>query len=329
MKTAEYVSPSHPDKVCDQISDAILDEALKQDKNSRVAVEVMGGHGKIKITGEVTTKASLSYEQIAKDVYEDCGYESEIDVEVNITSQSEEIKRGVDEGGAGDQGIMIGYACNENKFKIPQEYLLARDLIKFIYESKKVDAKSQITVSGDKVDFIVVSAADFESDNLRKIVNSWISQDKPFIEKMNFKNCKIIPNPAGDWSMSGFDADAGLTGRKIVVDSYGPRVPVGGGAFSGKDATKVDRSGAYMARKIALNYLKNREAQEVLVKLGYVIGMSEPVMKEVVIDKKKEEIEGFNLKPNNIIQDLELRSPIYGDLARWGHFGRKDVNWEN
>jgi len=328
MKTAEYVSPSHPDKVCDQISDSILDEALKQDKNSRVAIEVMGGHGKIKITGEVNTEATLYHKRIAEKVYKDCGYDDEIDIEVNIAPQSKEIKNGVDHGGAGDQGIMVGYACNENKFKIPQEYLLARDLLKFIYKFKKVDAKSQITISKNRVDNIVLSAADIKADCLWQMVNEWISQNKPFIERMNFKSCKIIPNPAGDWSVSGFRADTGLTGRKIVVDSYGPRVPVGGGAFSGKDATKVDRSGAYIARKIAIDYLKKRKAKEVFVKLGYVIGKTEPVMKEVVVDGKGEEITGFNLKPEDIIQDLELKKPIYKDLARWGHFGRDRLCWE-
>ncbi len=329
MKTAEYVSPSHPDKICDQISDSILDEALRQDKSSRVAVEVMGGHGKIKITGEITTEANLNYEDIAKRVYKDYGYEDKVDVEVNVTSQSAEIKSGVDSGGAGDQGIMIGYACNENRFKIPQEHLIARSLIEFVYKNKRVDAKSQVTISGDRVNCIVVSAADIDTDSLKEMVNTWKRIDEPFIKRMNFEDCEIITNPAGDWSMSGFEADTGLTGRKVVVDSYGPRAPVGGGAFSGKDGTKVDRSGAYMARKIALSYLEDREAREVLVKLGYVIGKSEPIMKRVLIDGEEEEIIGFDLKPEDIIKNLGLEKPIYNDLARWGHFGRNGFSWEN
>ncbi len=328
IKTAEYVSPSHPDKVCDQISDKILDECLKGHKKSRVAVEVMGGHGKIQIMGEITTKADLDYKKIAEEVYVSCGYEKGIDIEVNIKAQSREISKGVDSGGAGDQGIMIGYACNENEFKIPEEHLLARDLIEFIYEFKKTDAKTQVTVSGESVGVIVISAAGILKEDLEDLTYSWIDSDKPFVERMNFKNVEVMANPAGNWSMSGFEADTGLTGRKIVVDSYGPRVPVGGGCFSGKDPTKVDRSGAYMARKIALDYLNSFEGKEVIVKLGYVIGMREPVMKIAAVDGRVLNIEGYDLTPRGIIKNLSLKRPIFEDLARNGHFGRKGLFWE-
>lgn len=328
MRTAEYVTPSHPDKVCDQISDAILDECLKQDKNSRVAVEAMGGHGKLKLTGEITTGASVDYKKIAKKVYEDCGYDDTIDVETNISKQSQEISQGVDVGGAGDQGIMIGYACSDNALKIPQEYALSRDLAFFIYDKYKVDGKTQVTMSGESVACIVASFAEIESSKLEELIEEWIKSENKLFSKEDFKDCEIICNPAGDWSMCGFEADAGLTGRKIVVDSYGPRVPVGGGAFSGKDATKVDRSGAYMARKVALNYLNKFDADQVMVKLGYAIGKPQPVMKVAYVDNKVIEIDNFDLTPENIIKSLKLTESKFKDLARYGHFGRMNLEWE-
>ena len=328
IRTAEYVTPSHPDKVCDQISDAVLDACLKEDKNSRVAVETMGGHGKIKITGEITTGANPDYLKIAKEVYKDCGYEDEPDVEVNISEQSQEISQGVDTGGAGDQGIMVGYACDENKLKLPQEYALARDLAFFLYEKYKVDGKTQITMKGKSADLLVASFSTLTKKKLEDLILEWIESDQELLEDIDFSDCEIICNPAGDWEMSGFEADAGLTGRKIVVDSYGPRVPVGGGAFSGKDATKVDRSGAYMARKVALSYLDKFNASEVTVKLGYAIGKSEPVMKVAYVDGKIVEIDDFDLTPGNIIKSLKLTEPKYRDLARKGHFGRSNLEWE-
>ncbi len=326
IRTAEFVTPSHPDKVCDQISDAILDECLKKDKNSRVAVEVMGGHGEIKIMGEVTTKAKVDYEGCAQRIYSQCGYDQKISVEVNISKQSPEISQGVDTGGAGDQGIMVGYACRENSEFIPQEHFLAKSLCKFLYEKHKKDGKTQVTINENKVDLVVVSMADLKKEEIEKMVKLWISEND---FNVNFEGCNIIINPAGDWAMSGFDADAGLTGRKIVVDSYGPRVPVGGGCFSGKDPTKVDRSAAYMARKVALDYLKKNGADEALVRLAYAIGKREPVMKIVELDGKTERIEGYDLTPRGIIESLDLKRPIYQNLSGMGHFGRKDLPWEN
>lgn len=328
IRTAEYVTPSHPDKVCDQISDAILDACLREDKNSRVAVETMGGHGKLKITGEITTGADPDYKKIAEEVYRNCGYEDDLDIEVNISKQSQEISQGVDTGGAGDQGIMVGYACDENHLKIPQEYALARDLAFFLYDKFKVDGKTQLTMNGNSTQLLLASFSELKSERLKELILNWIESDSELLKKVDFKDCEIICNPAGDWEMSGFEADAGLTGRKIVVDSYGPRVPVGGGAFSGKDATKVDRSGAYMARKVALEYLNKFNASEVTVKLGYAIGKAQPVMKIADVDGKVVEIDDFDLTPENIIKSLELAEPGYLDLARHGHFGRSNLRWE-
>ena len=325
IRTSEFVTPSHPDKVCDQIADSILDECLKQDKNSRVAVEVMGGHGKLNITGEITTTAKVNYEKKALKVCKENGY-GKVAVEVNISKQSPEISKGITEGGAGDQGIMIGYACRENKSFIPQEHYLARDLSRLLYERHKKDGKTQITIYGRKVKIIVASMADVSGENLKKMIKEWSKQSR--FKEFDFANCKIVTNPAGDWSKSGFEADTGLTGRKIVIDSYGPRVPVGGGCFSGKDPTKVDRSGAYMARKIALDYLRNKKASEVFVKLAYVIGKKEPVMKTVQFDSNREEISGYDLTPEGIVRCLDLKKPIYKELSRFGHFGRKGLPWE-
>ncbi len=168
--------------------------------------------------------------------------------------------------------------------------------------------------------------ADVCSCKLKKMVRGWSGQS--CFKKLDFAGCEIITNPAGDWSKSGFEADTGLTGRKIVIDSYGPRVPVGGGCFSGKDPTKVDRSGAYMARKIALDYLRNKKASEVFVKLAYVIGQKEPVMKTVQFDSNREEITGYDLTPEGIVRCLDLKKPIYKELSRFGHFGRKGLPWE-
>ena len=246
IRTAEFVSPGHPDKICDRISDKILDTCLEQDSESRVAIETAGGHGQIHLTGEITTNAEpLDYQGIVRSV---CG--EEIFTTTNIVEQSNFIKQGVDVGGAGDQGIMVGYACDENDEYVPQEYYLARDLCRFLYDRFPYDGKTQITTNDHWITHIVTSFQNVEKEQLEQSV----------AEYMDFEVDDIIVhcNPAGDWTQGGFDADAGLTGRKLVVDNYGPRVPIGGGAYSGKDQSKVDRSEAYMARYIALKELKDR-----------------------------------------------------------------------
>ena len=246
IRTAEFVSPKHPDKICDGISDKILDICLEQDPNSRVAIETAGGHGTVHLTGEITTNFSeIDYESIVKEV---SGTRPLNKVTYSIVKQSNEIARGVDTGGAGDQGIMVGYACNENDQYVPQEYYLARDLCKFLYERFPFDGKTQITTDDHWITHIVTSFQNTEKEQLEQSVVEWMDWEVDDIV--------IHCNPAGDWYQGGFDADAGLTGRKLVVDNYGPRVPIGGGAYSGKDPSKVDRSAAYMARHIALKELK-------------------------------------------------------------------------
>lgn len=316
-RTAESVSPKHPDKLCDRISDTILDAFLAQDPFSRVAVEACGGHGEVFVTGEVTSKGEVDIPAIVHQIAGD-----DVEVRTKIVKQSPEIAQGVDTGGAGDQGIMIGYACDETPELLPLEVVLARRLNQFIYEKYPYDGKTQVTLNPDgKVESVVASFQNVSKDELEKKV-------REFVAEWGLKGkLELHINPAGDWNQGGFDADTGLTGRKLIVDNYGPRVAIGGGCFSGKDATKVDRSAAYMARRIAVDYLKKRNAHEVLVRLAYAIGYAEPLEKTVVIDGKPEEIEGYDLTPKGIIEYLNLRRPIYAKSAEYGHFGN-GFDWD-
>ena len=308
IRTAEFVSPGHPDKLCDRISDKILDTCLEQDSESRVAIETAGGHGSVHLTGEITTNAELDYESIVKEV-------SGIDkVTHNVVKQSNEIARGVDIGGAGDQGIMVGYACDENDEYIPQEYYLARNLCRFLYDRFGGDGKTQITADNHLITHIVTSFQNTTKSELEMAVNEWMERETDDI--------KIHCNPAGDWSQGGFDADAGLTGRKLVVDNYGPRVPIGGGAYSGKDPSKVDRSAAYMARHIAVKELKKQGLRECWVYLSYAIGEKEPLQAtcsdgHVNWDVSKK----YPVYPNEIIDFLDLKKPIYYETSQWGAYG--------
>lgn len=319
LRTAESVSPMHPDKMCDRISDAILDAYLKEDKNSRCAIEVMGGHELIQVMGEVTSNAKPNIREIVRRIA------GNLECNIHLVTQSPEIAKGVDEGGAGDQGIMVGYACNENEALIPREHYLARSLCKHLYELHPDDGKTQITVGEDgKVAVIIASWRNITSAKLYKEIMLWVEK-----EKITFvKNAQITMNSAGDWEKGGFEADTGLTGRKIVVDAYGSRVPVGGGAFSGKDATKVDRSGAYKARQEAVRLLKERNAKEVTVFIAYAIGQDKPVQATAIIDGKEEELDLERFTPQAIIEVLELEQPIYEQTAEWGHFGN-GFRWDS
>jgi S-adenosylmethionine synthetase len=312
LRTAEFVSPKHPDKICDQISDAILDAHLTEDPNARVAVDCCGGHGELFITGEVTSHArSVNVPDIVQRI---AG--AEIKLIENIAQQSPEIARGVDIGGAGDQGIMVGYACDETVELLPLEYVLARSLNQYLYSQFPYDGKTQITTKDRRIDSVVASWQRVPTQQLDEAVTRWL-RDHGSTQAAETITHYI--NPAGDWSIGGFDADAGLTGRKLAVDNYGPRVPLGGGAFSGKDPSKVDRSAAYMARRIAVDYLKRRHASEVYVYLAYAIGKDEPLEATVIIDGRSETIVGYDLTPSGIIEFLDLKRPIYEALAREGH----------
>ncbi len=319
MKTAECVFPGHPDKICDQISDAILDECLKQDPTARVAIEVMGGHGIITITGELTTNAYVDMRKVAQKVYKGLGYHDKIGVQTNVVSQSPEISQGVDTGGAGDQGIMVGYATRATKTMMPLEYELARKLAKEVSEMDGYgpDGKCQVTLDGDKIKTVILSVQ---------------TKNKPIpkgeIEKILGRKCgDYFFNPTGKFEIGGFEADTGLTGRKLAVDNYGPQIPVGGGCFSGKDPSKVDRSAAYMARYLAKWFLgENPNVGEALVKIAYSIGVAEPVM--VTVNGRQADNLPFDLTPAGIIGFLNLRQPGYQETARLGHFGDNRFSWE-
>ena len=325
IRTAECVSPMHPDKMCDRISDTLLDLHLEQDPNSRVAIETCGGMGEVYITGEVTSNAVVTRENIVKVVH-DITTDDTINVIINLNQQSPEIANGVDTGGAGDQGIMTGYACRENEQLLPQEYFLARELNKFIFQKFPFDGKTQITLgqtqSGREWVRVVASFQNAPTTELYTLVSEFFKgYPKYTLEEIHI-------NPAGPWNIGGFTADAGLTGRKLAVDNYGPRIPIGGGAFSGKDSTKVDRSAAYMARRVAVDILEQRpEVNEVFVQLAYAIGYDEPLQATAVIDGVETPIEGYDLSPQGIINFLELRKPIFGETAKFGHMGR-EFSWK-
>ena len=317
-RTAESVSPHHPDKLCDQISDAILDAYLAKDPNARVAAETCGGHGVVFVTGEITSSAPEV--DIAKIVHRIAG--DSLEVHTKIVKQSPEIAQGVDTGGAGDQGIMIGYACSETPELLPREVVLARRLNQFIYSDFPYDGKTQVTIAPDgSIDSLVASFQNVPRATLTQKVQDFIAKNH-----LSGK-LELHINPAGDWSMGGFDADTGLTGRKLIVDNYGPRVAIGGGCYSGKDPSKVDRSAAYMARRIAVDYLKKRSASEVLVRLAYAIGYAEPLEATVIIDGQPEIIQDYDLTPNGIISYLDLKRPIYEATARYGHYG-EGFDWD-
>jgi len=311
-KTAESITPMHPDKICDRISDAILTESLKQDKNSRVAIETIGGHNIILIMGEMTTNAYVDVNKIVKRIVG-----NKYGIINNIVRQSSDIARGVDIGGAGDQGIMVGYACNENKEMIPQELYLARNLCKFIYDKYKEDGKTQITLVDGKIDSIVASFCNVSKSVLGSLVRDWLGTH---LHRLESKNVEFHINPAGDWTIGGFEADTGLTGRKLVCDNYGPQIPIGGGAFSGKDPSKVDRSGAYMARKLAVDLLIKNKAKEVYVYLAYAIGVKQPVQATAIVDGVEMPIIS-DCSPKNIIEKLKLKEQNYEEVAEWGSFG--------
>ncbi len=310
IRTAEFVSPGHPDKRCDFIADSILDAYLAGDKQSRVAIEVMGGHNLITINGEVTSTAKPDVTALVQSIVG-----ADYKVIENIALQSREIGRGVDTGGAGDQGIMKGYATSETESLMPLEYELARDLCQKIYAVYPFDGKTQVTVEDGKATVVVASFQNTKNAELLPLVQSIISADE------------YLLNPAGEWTQGGFDADTGLSGRKLIVDNYGPEVAIGGGSFSGKDYTKVDRSAAYMARRVAVQLLKERKAKTVHTKLAYAIGKAEAVMAVAIIDGVEEPITGYDLTPRGIREALKLDQVRYTDTCVWGHFGR-GFNWD-
>lgn len=339
--TVESVTSGHPDKMCDQFSDAILDECLRQDPYTRAGIETFGNHGLLVIGGEVTTKANFNAEEIAMKVYKDIGYTKEMNVITGIIKQSPDIAQGVDGGGAGDQGIMYGYATDETleflPFAIVKVHALAKGLenlrksgeIKWL----KPDGKTQITVENRKVKTVLISTQHSEEVSNGEIKQTLVEKlIKPIMGDIS--DVEILVNPTGRFVIGadGFEADTGLTGRKIMVDTYCGLITHGGGCFSGKDPTKVDRSGAYMARFVAKNLVANGYAKECLVSVAYAIGRAEPLMVEAINEKRESIAEiaknKFDFKPKAIIEKLDLRRPIYQQTAAYGHFGKENLPWE-
>ncbi len=337
--TVESVTNGHPDKICDQVSDAILDECLRADPKSRVAMETFGSHGLFVIGGEVTTRAKFNAERIARRVYRDIGYTDKLKIIQNIIKQSPDIAMGVDTGGAGDQGIMYGYATDETKEYMPRAVVLAHGLtsgLEKLRTSKRVkwlmpDGKAQVTIHAGRVETILVSTQHKKTVSQEEIRDTLIKKlIKPLVGDISKTN--ILVNPTGKFVVGGFVADTGLTGRKIMVDTYGGLIPHGGGCFSGKDPTKVDRSAAYMCRFVAKNAVAKGLGKTCLVSVSYAIGKAEPLMVSAVNEKGKDLSswvnKNFDFRPLAIIERLNLRRPIYTQTAAYGHFGKKNLPWE-
>lgn len=362
--TSESVSEGHPDKLCDQISDAILDECLRQDKYSRVACECFATTDLLVIGGEITTNAKVDYEAVARDVMRRIGYTAEdlgidadtCEIKVVMDTQSSDIALGtnVEVGGAGDQGIMFGYATNETETYMPLPISMAHELVRYASELRhngtfkhaRPDMKSQVTIdytdeNNPKVDTILMSIQhdpDFNEEEFKTFIKEKIMKEVVRKHHMN-EDYKVFINPTGRFVIGGPHGDTGLTGRKIIVDTYGGMARHGGGAFSGKDPSKVDRSAAYITRYIAKNIVAAGLCGRIEIQLSYAIGVKDPtsvhvdtygtgkVADEVILDAIKKE---FDLTPQGIINTLDLLNPIYGPTAAYGHFGRTDVEfpWE-
>ena len=358
--TSESVTEGHPDKLSDLISDSILDECLWQDNNSRVAVETFVSGNNVTIAGQITSFANLDIEKIVRNTIKEIGYDNEnldmdyrtCKIDINITKQSSDIAMGVDIGGAGDQGIMFGYASNETKNYMPYAIDMAHRLAKRLTEVRRQniitylrpDGKTQVTVEYEedkpkRIETILISTqhnADANQDDLKNdIIEKVIKKVVP--EKMIDKNTKIYINPTGRFVIGGPLGDTGLTGRKIIVDTYGGYARHGGGAFSGKDATKVDRAATYMLRHIAKNIVANGYADKCEIQVSYAIGIKEPLSIYVNTfetgKRTNEELvelikNNFDLTPNGIIEYLSLREPIFTKTTNYGHFGKEDLPWE-
>ncbi|MEO8637816.1 MAG: methionine adenosyltransferase [Candidatus Taylorbacteria bacterium] len=342
----EFVTNGHPDKVCDQMADSILDAAISQDPLSRVAMEVTGGHGIVFVTGEMTTKADFDIGKVVRDAYLKIGHDHSIGVITNVVKQSPHISQGVDTGGAGDQGIMVGYAVKGELDFMPKPWGLARKLTRRLREVRvkgilpylRPDGKSQVTMTGDRVTHVTIAAHHSESVSLEQvrhdIISQVVQQIIPQIDAV-----VVVVNGTGIFAQGGFEADAGTTGRKLIVDNYGPVVEIGGGAYSGKDPSKVDRSAAYFCRMVAKSIVAGGHADEAIVKVGYAIGVAKPTFFSVETSLPEKEAlaleervrSQFCFEPRAIIDQLGLLKPkgwCYCDTAEAGHYGDDRFPWE-
>ena len=358
--TSESVTEGHPDKLCDTISDKILDEYLKQDKNSRVAVETFASNNTITIAGQVTSNGKVEIEELVRNTLKEIGYFGEnIDIDyktckinIDITRQSPDIAMGVDIGGAGDQGIMFGYACDETENYMPYAIDMAHKLSRKLTEVRKKgivpflgpDGKTQVTVEYEndipkRIETILISTQHTDDVSIEEVREAVIEQiiNKVVPKEMIDEDTKIYVNPTGRFVTGGPLGDTGLTGRKIIVDTYGGYARHGGGAFSGKDASKVDRSAAYMLRHIAKNIVANKLAKKCEIQVSYAIGLKQPLSihldafgTEVIPHEKIIKIikDKFDLTPNEIIEYLKLQEPIYSLTTNYGHFGKNELPWE-
>ncbi len=360
--TSESVTEGHPDKIADQVSDAVLDAVLREDPMGRVACETLVATGLVLVAGEITTQAKVDYARVARDVILQIGYTrakfgfdgDTCAVIASVNTQSPDIAMGVDSGGAGDQGMMFGYACTETTELMPMPIQLAHQLTRRLAEVRRSglmpylrpDGKSQVTVRYENdqpiyVDAVVIAAqhsTDIPSEALREEVIQHVIRHVVPPEFIDSKT-KFFVNPTGRFVTGGPNGDTGLTGRKIIVDTYGGAAPHGGGCFSGKDPTKVDRSASYMARYVAKNLVAAGLAEKCLIQVAYAIGVADPVSLYVntfntaqVDESQIVELvrETFDMKPVGIINSLELRRPIYQQTAAYGHFGRNEpeFHWE-
>lgn len=356
--TSESVCIGHPDKMCDVISDSILDAYLKQDKDSRCAVEVMATKDKVIISGEVTSKGKVDIEKLVRKTICSIGYDNDesgyngktIPIEIIMNTQSPDISMGVNKKdiGAGDQGMMFGYATNETKEYMPITCVLASKIAKRLEEVRRKeiipyllpDGKCQVTLDtlDNKVDTIVVSNQhlDIDMDKLRRDIKKEVIE-KVIPKELLTKDTKYYINPTGRFRIGGPVGDTGLTGRKIIVDTYGGIIPHGGGAFSGKDYTKVDRTGAYYARYVAKNIVASGLCSKLMITVSYAIGVSKPVSITCdIFEDNNEKLElvykiinkFFDFSPSNMINELELKNPIYHKTTVYGHFGKNNLPYE-
>lgn len=338
--SVESVTSGHPDKVCDQISDAILDAYLAQDPTSRVAVEAFGGHGLLVIGGEVTSGATVDAASVARQVYRDIGHEDELEIVTRIVRQSPDIAQGVDTGGAGDQGMMYGYATDETPEFLPNALVLAHRLAAGLERLRREggdgawlfpDGKTQVTIRDGQVVSILVSTQHAEAVSQEALRAFLITKlIRPLVGDLS--HVDVLTNPTGAFVLGGFSADTGLTGRKLMVDTYGGLAPHGGGAFSGKDPSKVDRSAAYFCRYVAKQMVARGLARQCLVSVAYAIGRAEPLMVEA-IDQQGRSLtrlitREFDFRPRAISERLGLLQPIYSQTSAYGHFGKDGLPWE-